>query len=424
MISLQWNRKPTRGCFGLLAFTAAAAFAGPAPDAIWKRHVIDDSSRGADGARLADVNGDGLLDIATGWEAGGIVRAYLNPGPAQSKQKWPAVTVGEVAEVEDAVFVDLDGDGAVDVVSSCESGISTMFVHWAPREKSRYLDASAWRTAPLPVTQNKTKWMFCEPMQVDGRHGVDLIAGSKGRRTGGEAMLGWLQAPPHPRDLAAWTWHPLRTAGWIMGIQSSDMDGDGDLDIVFTDRFNGRKSGCHWLENPGKAHVVDGAWKEHVIGVAGGNALFFCLTDLDGDGLEDVCVGTHGADEGGPETDLFFLRRLDRSGTRWAERRIPLPPESAQFKAVSAGDVDLDGKLDLVVTFARAKDKPALIWLSHDGSPFAGRWTAHPLSGVDGKKLDLVTLLDLDGDGDLDALTTEEGFNLGVIWYENPTKQP
>jgi hypothetical protein len=33
----------------------------------WKRHVIDDSSRGADGVRLADVNGDGWLDIAVGW---------------------------------------------------------------------------------------------------------------------------------------------------------------------------------------------------------------------------------------------------------------------------------------------------------------------------------------------------------------------
>jgi hypothetical protein len=202
------------------------------------------------------------------------------------------------------------------------------------------------------------------------------------------------------------------------------MDGDGDLDVVFTDRFNGAKSGCYWLENPGEGHVENHAWKEHPIGVPGGNALFFCLTDLDGDGLEDVCVGTHGPEEAGPETDLYFLRRLDRSGTRWAERRIALPPESAQFKAVSAGDINLDGTLDLVVTFARAMNKPALTWLSHDGSPFAGRWTAHPLSGVDGKKLDLVTLLDLDGDGDLDALTTEEGFNLGVIWYENPTKQP
>ena len=43
----------------------------------WRRHAIDGSSRGADGVRLADVNGDGRPDIATGWEEGGVIRAYL-----------------------------------------------------------------------------------------------------------------------------------------------------------------------------------------------------------------------------------------------------------------------------------------------------------------------------------------------------------
>lgn len=211
---------------------AASATAGTG----WKRHIIDNSARGADGVRLADVNGDGRPDITTGWEQGGTVRAYLNPGPSKSKEKWPGVTVGEAPNVEDAVFADLDGDGAVDVVSSCEGETRTHFVHWAP------------------------------------------------------------------------------------------------------------------------------------------------------------------------------------------SRKIELPAGSAQFKAVGAGDVDGDGKVDLVVSFVRAKNKPGLIWLSHDGSPFTGRWSAHQLSGIDGVKHDVVALADLDGDGDLDAITTEEVTNLGVIWYENPSK--
>ena len=56
----------------------AAADRGPA----WARHTVDASSRGADGVRLADVDGDGLPDVATGWEEGGRVRVCLNPGPA------------------------------------------------------------------------------------------------------------------------------------------------------------------------------------------------------------------------------------------------------------------------------------------------------------------------------------------------------
>jgi hypothetical protein len=89
-------------------------------DRPWCRHTIDDSSRGADGTRLADVNGDGRLDIVTGWEEGGVTRVYLHPGVARVREKWPAVTVGAAKSVEDAAFVDIDEDGAVDVVSSCE----------------------------------------------------------------------------------------------------------------------------------------------------------------------------------------------------------------------------------------------------------------------------------------------------------------
>jgi hypothetical protein len=66
-------------------------------DPPWPRHTIDDTSRGADGTRLADVNGDGLLDIATPWEEGGLIRVYVHPGLDKVKQPWPAVTVGKVA---------------------------------------------------------------------------------------------------------------------------------------------------------------------------------------------------------------------------------------------------------------------------------------------------------------------------------------
>jgi hypothetical protein len=47
----------------------------------------------------------------------------------------------------------------------------------------------------------------------------------------------------------------------------------------------------------------------------------------------------------------------------------------------------------------------------------------HEISGPTGVKYDLVALVDLDGDGDLDVITTEENTNLGVIWYENPARK-
>src|SRR5688572_17864540 len=112
-----------RGGLMLIAlFVTRAAVLGAEPGergGVWNHHSIDDSARGADGVRLADANGDGLLDIATGWEEAGLIRLYLNPGAAKAKQPWPKVTVGQVNSPEDAVLVDLDGDGGLDIVSCC-----------------------------------------------------------------------------------------------------------------------------------------------------------------------------------------------------------------------------------------------------------------------------------------------------------------
>lgn len=129
----------------LLALVLAGCQASPVTtlEEPWRRHPIDGSSRGADGVRAADVNGDGLVDFPTGWEEGGRVRAYLNPGKENSREPWPAVTVGDVADPEDAVFVDLDGDGAFDVISSIEGKNDALYIHWAPNDPGDYLDSEA-----------------------------------------------------------------------------------------------------------------------------------------------------------------------------------------------------------------------------------------------------------------------------------------
>jgi hypothetical protein len=379
----------------------------------WKLHVIDGSSKGADGVRIADVNGDGLIDLTTGWEEGGVVRVYLNPGPHKAKQTWPAVTVGKVRSAEDAVFVDLDHDGAVDVVSCCEGKVQSMYVHWAPKDKNRYLDSSAWKTEPIPISVNARMWMYCLPMQVDGKHGIDLVAGSKG----GNAEIGWFESPKNPRDLAAWRWHRIYKAGWIMSLFSQDMDGDGDADILTTDR-KGKNRGCWWLENPGSIADQKQTWKAHLIGGQNQEMMFMVPADLDQDGLLDVLSAVKG-------TDILFMRRIRNNPPKWKSFSIRLPADIGGGKGVHVVDLDLDGRLDLVFTCESANDKSGVVWLSQAPSkPLINPdWTAHEISGTEkGIKFDLIQLLDLDADGDLDVITCEERDNLGVIWYENPTK--
>ena len=403
-----------RGVAAWLAATwvlaiAAGGSRGQDRGRAWQRHTIDASSRGADGVRLADINGDGLPDITTGWEEGGLVRVYVNPGAKRARDRWPAVTVGRVRSPEDAVFADVDGDGATDVVSCCEGKTMCVFVHWAPKDPKARLDAGAWSTQAVPAAQGVTRWMFCVPMQVDGRHGVDLVVGSKNPN----GQVAWLQAPADPRDLAAWKRHVICPAGWIMSLIAADVDADGDQDVVVSDR-KGPRRGCFWLENPGPGGGQDKPWPRHPIGAAGREVMFVALADLDGDGLSDVLAATK-------PHELLFLRQKARGGRSWQSWAIRKPPNTGTLKAPGVGDLDRDGKLDIVFTCENAhKAMSGVVWLSRTNGVTSPNWQAHELSGPQGVKYDLVELLDLDGDGDLDVLTCEERANLGVVWYENP----
>ncbi|MFZ2277098.1 MAG: VCBS repeat-containing protein [Prosthecobacter sp.] len=371
-----------------------------APGTPWSRHTIDNTSRGADGVKLGDLNKDGLPDIVTGWEEGGVVRVYLNPGPAKAREPWSQITVGEVKNVEEAIFTDLDGDGELEVVSGTEGKTCTLYWH-------RRVDG-AWTTQPFPAATNTQMWMQVATLDLDGQHGADLLVASKNKG----AAVSWLQAPKKADDLKEWSLHKLRDAGWVMSLTPQDMDKDGDADAVISDR-KGERTGVFWLENPGaEGNRKHAAWKEHAIGGLGKQVMFADLGDVNGDGLLDVAVAAK------PVEIVLCLRKADGG---WEEHTVKLDGANlGDAKAVKIADVNGDKLADLLFTCENAKGKlDGIVWLEQQRH---GPWKQHTLGGPEGLKYDLMQTLDLDGDGDLDVITCEERDQLGVIWYENPHK--
>jgi hypothetical protein len=374
-------------------FVAAALLQGEEP---WKRHTIDSSLQGADGVRLGDLNGDGRLDIATGWEEGRTVRVYLQP-EAPTKQAWKWQTVGQVCAAEDAVFADVDGDGQLDVVSSCEEGKPTgVYVHWGPE----------WKTEPIPAADRSRRWIYTLPLRLPGDGRIHLLAGGKSTDNPEKAEL-VLLSPPRAgkaRELGKWTGRTLAAVGWTMTLANLDMDGDGKEDILVSDR-RGPTRGVFWLRYPN--------WERHDIGALGREVMFAAWGDINGDGRMDVAAAVR-------NDAVVWWERLDASGDRWQEHEIRYPDGAGTAKAVAVGDINGDGRQDLVLTCERSEGKKEGVWWLEQLAD--GSWKPHRLSGPEGIKFDRIELLDLDGDGDLDVITTEERTPLGLIWYENPRR--
>ena len=140
------------------------------------------------------------------------------------------------------------------------------------------------------------------------------------------------------------------------------------------------------------------------------------MADLDGDGLEEAVVSER------TDNTVHILKRVEAGADNWQVHIVELPQFTGKAKSVEVGDLNGDGRPDLVIsTNTYGQEVNGLIWM--DGSTW-DQPVFYPISGAHNAKYDKAELLDLDEDGDLDVLICEENFGeksegLGVIWYEN-----
>jgi len=219
-------------------------------------------------------------------------------------------------------------------------------------------------------------------------------------------------------------------------VQFADIDCNGKLDMMLG-RVDGtitryEMQGLDSNRAPRFQLITEKFEDIQIIGqrqpsLHGANTL--AVFDVDGDGDPDILWGDFF------EPGLLWIRNQGTcTHPDFHGDRIPFPPnaplETSGYNAPAAGDVNGDGRLDLVVgvlggAFNPVKTSTANLYELDQTRP--GIWsvaTTHLLDGIDLGAETIPAFADIDGDGDLDLVvgTRIEPDNPrtgGLYWFEN-----
>ena len=90
-------------------------YSPPKDNGLWQRHVIDSTLHEGHALAVADFDGDGVEEFVVGWRAnGGGLRLYKASDAAGREFK--AVDIDPAVPAEGAVVADINGDGKPDLV--------------------------------------------------------------------------------------------------------------------------------------------------------------------------------------------------------------------------------------------------------------------------------------------------------------------
>ena len=361
----------------------------------WDQFVIDSEPVGADGVKVIPLDNKDEIHLLASWEESGLTRLYSG-----KYNDWNVQNIGITPDVEDALIVKWGAQNTI--LSFCEGRQKTIYSHTFDKKSGR------WLQNKIPLKLDDSLWMTGSVLEVDQENHV-VICG--GKINSSILSLSY--------SSGIYTSQELAKSEWTMSIIPYDIDNDGDLDIVYTDRLNEGR-GCWWLENPN--NQFDQKWSKHLIGSGKGEFMFADIADIDADGMDEILVAYKEQAFHGKKikqaSKLIIFNRDNHTSEKWTKEEIPFPYFTGSAKGIQCGDMNNDGLMDIVLSCEDAfKGRIGIfMFINQSGK----KWKNQYISSFKGIKFDQIELHDIDNDNDLDIITTEEWENLGVIWFRNP----
>jgi hypothetical protein len=370
----------------------------------WDLYTIDNSFFGADGVRVIERNGS-VINLLSVWEESGLTCLY---SPKKNLNlKWNRVIVGKTPNVEDAIFIDDNKGHNCMIMSFCEGEERKILLHVKDTISTK------WMQEVVSTPLANERWMTGENELIVENKSY-IIAGGKDK----SKIYAFEKTNAHKSDTI---WFNLSEVSWTMNIIIEDFDGDGDDDVFFTDR-NGMNRGCWWLENSNNLSSSV-KWNKHRIGSEQTMEYMFAdISDVNGDGLKDIVVVTNDSAYSTykiwQSASIRLYLKKDGTGKHWDQKIVRFPAFTGSAKGIRCGDINNDGMVDIVVSCENAfKGRVGIFAILNKNMKFK---EVKYLSGPRGTKFDQIQLVDLDSDGDIEIVTTEEWNNLGLIYYKNP----